>query len=476
MVDRSHYNFQHAIGSGGFGIVQYATKLSEPDKHKSFAIKSLSKASILKRKSGLVSIFTELKILSAISHVFICNSHFAFQDATYLYLVLDLARGGDLRFNLSISGGRFGESRTRFYAAQVVQALEYLHSLGVIHRDVKPENILLNDDGYIKLTDFGVSKVLSSRGDCRSTSGTHGYMAPELYVPPGFRHGTAADWFALGVTVYELLLGQRPFDSRTLKGNQCGDGGLFPLRLTFQQHGCLSHQHSKYGGLSTDCRDFLQGLMHARPEVRLTGLHDQRREGCIPRRSSMLLLASPFVRMHPWLRSMDWEMLLHRALPVPCLPDTHIVRSCLSPADACAVLQRHQQAEAVADDLHVHFAEYSLVRDGVRGRPFPTSAEAGRDATVWYPSQQQHHAMEDRVVGKGERLPADGCGPTVARQSISRKVYCEAAAISSTHHLNDHHEFGDHISKLHIDTASCTMLSKGKRQYFFLVNIFVEIF
>jgi serine/threonine protein kinase len=171
-VDRSHYTFQHAIGSGGFGIVQYAVKRSDPDKNKSFAIKSLSKASILKRKSGLVSIFTELKILASISHTFICNSHYAFQDEAYLYLVLDLARGGDLRYNLSASGGRFSETRAKFYIAQVILALEYLHRIGIIHRDVKPENLLLNDDGYIKLADFGVSKVLSAKtGDCRSTSG-----------------------------------------------------------------------------------------------------------------------------------------------------------------------------------------------------------------------------------------------------------------------------------------------------------------
>jgi serine/threonine kinase 32 len=155
----------------------------------------------VKRSSGYVSIYAELKILTLLDHPFICNAHYAFQDSCYLFLVLDLAKAGDMRYNLSLLGGIFSEELARFYLCQVILALEYLHQLRIIHSttpsplalphdvllsiylsgDIKPENILLNDDGFIKLTDFGVSKFLSPFDDCRSTSGTHGYM---VALPP----------------------------------------------------------------------------------------------------------------------------------------------------------------------------------------------------------------------------------------------------------------------------------------------------
>jgi serine/threonine protein kinase len=119
----------------------------------------------------------ELRILSALRNPFICNVHYAFQDGAHLYMVLDLALGGDLRYNLSKSlGGKFTENVGRFYVAQLILALEYCHSLGVLHRDVKPENILLLGTGYIKLTDFGVARQLEENNHCYSSSGTHGYM------------------------------------------------------------------------------------------------------------------------------------------------------------------------------------------------------------------------------------------------------------------------------------------------------------
>ncbi len=99
-----------------------------------YAIKSISKSSVLKRKTGISSLYSELKIVSILSHPFVCNAHYAFQDLSYLYLVLDLARGGDMRHNLTLSGGRFSEERALFYIAQVILALEYCHKLRIIHR------------------------------------------------------------------------------------------------------------------------------------------------------------------------------------------------------------------------------------------------------------------------------------------------------------------------------------------------------
>lgn len=256
-----------------------------------------------------------------------------------------------MRYNLSASGGIFSEERAKFYISQIILALEYLHRIGIIHRDVKPENILLNDDGYIKLTDFGVSKVLNVKtGDCRSTSGTHGYMAPEMYVAPGYRHGTAADWFAMGVTLFELLVGQRPFDSKTIKGNQCKEGGVYQLYTGF-----MSPQEGSR--LSPDCRNFLRGLLHPRPEMRLSMPRENNRSRHLLNDGNTNAPAS-HVLEQPWLKQMNWEMLYYRALPAPVIPDVFLVRSCLSPSDAQAVLEEHRQAQAIADSDQEHFTDY----------------------------------------------------------------------------------------------------------------------
>lgn len=103
------------------------------DKNKCYAIKSTSKSSVLKRKTGLQSIYAELKILTLLNHPFICNVHYAFQDRSYLFLVLDLSRGGDLRYNLSLFGGKFNEEMAKFYICQIILALEYCHKLRIIH-------------------------------------------------------------------------------------------------------------------------------------------------------------------------------------------------------------------------------------------------------------------------------------------------------------------------------------------------------
>ena len=123
---------------------------------------------MLSKTSGPNSAITELRILATLDNPFICNCHYAFQDENYLYLVLDLAIGGDMKFNLNKSAnGRFSEKTSKFIFCQVILALEYCHSNNILHRDIKPENILLDSSGYVKLTDFGVSKLLEDISNCR---------------------------------------------------------------------------------------------------------------------------------------------------------------------------------------------------------------------------------------------------------------------------------------------------------------------
>lgn len=174
-VDLSNFQLMPYLGIGGSGLVRAAKKLTGADRNCVYAVKSIKKFALLQKTSGPNSAITELRILSILDSPFICNCHYGFQDDSNVYFVLDLAVGGDMKYNLRNSPrGRFTEQTTLFFISQVLLALDHCHKKGILHRDIKPENILLGSTGYIKLTDFGVSKQLSEIENCISTSGTHG--------------------------------------------------------------------------------------------------------------------------------------------------------------------------------------------------------------------------------------------------------------------------------------------------------------
>lgn len=129
--------------------------------------------------------------------------HFAFQDNANLYIAMDLLTGGDLRYQLC-KQKRFNEEQTKFFMACIILSLEYCHTNNIIHRDVKPENLVFDDKGYLKLTDFGIAKFYQKE-NYRETSGTPGYMAPEVMCAQN--HTIAVDYFALGVIGYEFMRG-----------------------------------------------------------------------------------------------------------------------------------------------------------------------------------------------------------------------------------------------------------------------------
>ena len=126
---------------------------------------------------------------------------------------MDYCAGGELFFHLG-KEGRFSEERSKFYAAEIVLALEHLHSLRIIYRDLKPENVLLDEKGHVRLTDFGLSKEGIKHNACGANSfcGTPEYLAPEILNRSG--HGFAVDWWSLGALVYEMLTGLPPFYSK----------------------------------------------------------------------------------------------------------------------------------------------------------------------------------------------------------------------------------------------------------------------
>lgn len=143
-------------------------------------------------------------------HPFIMKLQFSFQDSTHLYLIMDFINGGELFFHLS-QAGQFSEERARFYAAEIILALQYLHKSGVVYRDVKPENILIDSEGHIKLTDFGLSKygLDENGGYTESFCGTSEYLAPEIIKEKQYTY--SVDYYSLGLVMYEMLTGSNPF-------------------------------------------------------------------------------------------------------------------------------------------------------------------------------------------------------------------------------------------------------------------------
>jgi len=270
------------LGRGSFGKVVLVKK---KDTETLYAMKILKKSHILKRNQ-VEHTKTERNVLEYIQHPFIVALRFAFQTKTKLYLVLDYYSGGELFFYLG-KEGKFSESRAKFYAAQIVLALQYLHELGIVYRDLKPENVILDHYGNIALTDFGLSKEgISDNTSATSFCGTPEYLAPEILRRVG--HGKAADWWSLGALIYEMLTGIPPFYSRDRER-------LFQKILNA---GLRLPPH-----LSDEAKSLLRALLNRDPTMRIGSV-----KGAIE------------VRSHKWFADIDWEKLLAKKVDPPFKP------------------------------------------------------------------------------------------------------------------------------------------------------------
>ncbi|XP_023932181.1 ribosomal protein S6 kinase alpha-3-like [Lingula anatina] len=191
------------LGQGSFGKVFLVRKISGHDAGTLYAMKVLKKATLKVRDR--VRTKMERDILADVDHPFIVKLHYAFQTEGKLYLILEFLRGGDLFTRLS-KEVMFTEEDVKFYLAELALSLNHLHQVGIIYRDLKPENVLLDADGHVKLTDFGLSKEsIFEEKKTYSFCGTVEYMAPEVVNRRG--HGTAADWWSYGVLMPALPAG-----------------------------------------------------------------------------------------------------------------------------------------------------------------------------------------------------------------------------------------------------------------------------
>lgn len=241
----------------------------------------------------------------------------AFQDKDSLYLVMDLALGGDMRYQLQNCPNGFSENRTQFYIAQIILALEYLHQKKILHRDIKPENILMDSEGYIKLSDFGLSRRLTT-GICNEIAGTPCYMAPEIFQNPDHYHTYTSDWWSLGILMYEFLTGKRPFHAETIP--------ILKPETDEKYYNLMKHPEQsklKLDTMSTDCLMFCQELLIVNPHFRLgkNGIDE--------------------IKRHRWFSNFDWDSLAQRRYRhVPFRPKTETA-NCDNYLEICELTQIH---------------------------------------------------------------------------------------------------------------------------------------
>lgn len=206
-MQREDFRYVSVLGRGHFGKVLLA---EFKKKGKLYAIKALKKKEIVTRDEvdSLMSEKRIFEMINASRHPFLVNLFGCFQTDEHVCFVMEYLPGGDLMIH--IHNDPFTEEQTRFYSACVVLALEFLHQNKIIYRDLKLDNILLDRDGYVKMTDFGLCKEGMGHGDRTSTfCGTPEFLAPEVLTDDNYTR--AVDWWGLGVLIYEMLVGESPF-------------------------------------------------------------------------------------------------------------------------------------------------------------------------------------------------------------------------------------------------------------------------
>ena len=281
-VKLEDFNFIRLIGVGSYGKVYVASK--NLNQNKLYAIKILDKDKI-NNNIQKQSINTERVLLAKLNHPFIMKLNYAFQTKKSLYFVTKFMHGGELNYHIyNEKKNYFSEEKTKFYAAEIILGLNYLHSNNCIYRDLKPENVLIDKDGHIKLTDFGLSKLCKGF-PCKTKSlcGTPEYLAPEILFEKDY--GIEVDWWSLGVIIYEMLSGYLPFkilpDEKITKN-------VYKNKIKIFNHFSLA------------AKDLVIKLLEFNPNKRI-GYHQ--------------------IINHPFFKDIKWDKIEKKEIIPPFLPD-----------------------------------------------------------------------------------------------------------------------------------------------------------
>ncbi|XP_042621618.1 myotonin-protein kinase-like isoform X2 [Cyprinus carpio] len=330
-ISRDDFDILKVIGRGTFSEVALARMRNT---QQVYALKIMNKWNILKR--GETACYQEEReVLLKGDRRWITELHYAFQDDNHLYLVMDYYVGGDLLTLLSKFGDRIPEDMAQFYLAEMVMAIDSVHRLGYVHRDIKPDNILLTADGHTRLGDFGSCLRLEDDGLIHSSLavGTPDYLSPEILraVEGGGGYGSECDWWALGICAYEMLLGTTPFYAESISET-------YAKIIHFKDY----FEFPPGSEVSEEARSLISALICDRSER-------------LGSRGS-----GDFTK-HPFFTGLDWSSL--HLLPPPYRPDVFdatdtsnfdVLDDCLSHTETLSDMM-----ERAPVGLHLAFVGYS---------------------------------------------------------------------------------------------------------------------
>eukprot|EP00090_Calanus_glacialis_P023575 TRINITY_DN3644_c0_g1_i1.p1 TRINITY_DN3644_c0_g1~~TRINITY_DN3644_c0_g1_i1.p1 ORF type:complete len:647 (-),score=93.79 TRINITY_DN3644_c0_g1_i1:292-2232(-) len=290
------FRMYRVLGKGGFGEVCACQTRSTG---KMYACKKLEKKRIKKRK-GETMVITEKQILGRVNSRFVVNLAYAFEMKDALCLVLTIMEGGDLKFHIYNMGGEpgFPEDRSRFYACEIILGLGHLHKEGIVYRDCKPENILLDSKGHLRISDLGLAVEIPEGEAVRGRVGTVGYMAPEII--DNEKYTFSPDWFSLGCLVYEMIEGRAPFRARKEK-----------VKREEVDRRVKDSAEDYSDRFSPASRSLCEGLLQKSVSNRL---------GCSSGRHGVRE-----VKIHPWFNSINWRRMEAGRISPPFEPDPHAV-------------------------------------------------------------------------------------------------------------------------------------------------------
>uniref|UniRef100_A0A8D3D1F6 non-specific serine/threonine protein kinase n=1 Tax=Scophthalmus maximus TaxID=52904 RepID=A0A8D3D1F6_SCOMX len=294
-VGMENFELLKVLGTGAYGKVFLVRKNSGHDAGQLYAMKVLKKAAIVQKAKTTEHTRTERQVLEHIRQSpFLVTLHYAFQTQSKLHLILDYVSGGEM-FTHLYQRDHFPEEAVRIYIGEIILALEHLHKLGIVYRDIKLENILLDNEGHVVLTDFGLSKEFLEEEKERTYSfcGTIEYMAPEI-IRGKSGHGKSVDWWSLGILMFELLTGASPF---TLEGERNSQSEVSKRILR-----CDPPFPSM---IRATAQDLLKKLLVKDPHKRL---------GSGPR-------GAEDIKAHPFFKKLNWADLAQKKLPSPFKPE-----------------------------------------------------------------------------------------------------------------------------------------------------------